>query len=161
MSGCSSGYWRRCSASSGSRWFTASRWGRSRPSIGPHFSLTGSSGSRRFAVSAKTSPHNFVFFEGVKAPLIADPAWQDGWFAAPPTRGFQAMGRVYAGWGLSQAFYREEIWRKIGFSSWRTSERPLPLEASKQRGRVDSCRSFRGPAKAEAFCIDAPLFLIA
>jgi homoserine O-acetyltransferase len=33
------------------------------------------------------------------------------------TRGFQAMGRVYAGWGLSQAFYREEIWRKIGFSS--------------------------------------------
>jgi homoserine O-acetyltransferase len=27
------------------------------------------------------------------------------------------MGRVYAGWGLSQAFYREEIWCKIGFSS--------------------------------------------
>ena len=27
------------------------------------------------------------------------------------------MGRVSAGWGLSQAFYREEIWRKIGFSS--------------------------------------------
>jgi homoserine O-acetyltransferase len=27
------------------------------------------------------------------------------------------MGRVYAGWGLSQAFYREEIWRKISFSS--------------------------------------------
>ncbi len=27
------------------------------------------------------------------------------------------MGRVYAGWGLSQAFYREEVWRKIGFSS--------------------------------------------
>jgi homoserine O-acetyltransferase len=27
------------------------------------------------------------------------------------------MGRVYAGWGLSQAFYREELWRRIGFSS--------------------------------------------
>ncbi len=67
--------------------------------------------------SAKTSPHNFVFLEGVKAALTADPAWQDGWFAAPPTRGFQAMGRVYAGWGLSQAFYREETWRKLGFSS--------------------------------------------
>src|SRR5207245_2359431 len=49
--------------------------------------------------------------------LTADPAWQDGWFATPPTRGFQAMGRVYAGWGLSQAFYREEVWRRIGFSS--------------------------------------------
>jgi homoserine O-acetyltransferase len=67
--------------------------------------------------SAKTSPHNFVFLEGVKAALTADQAWQDGWFATPPTRGFQAMGRVYAGWGLSQAFYREEVWRKVGFSS--------------------------------------------
>jgi homoserine O-acetyltransferase/O-succinyltransferase len=67
--------------------------------------------------SAKTSPHNFVFLEGVKAALTADPAWQDGWFASPPWRGFQAMGRVYAGWGLSQAFYREEEWRKLGFSS--------------------------------------------
>lgn len=67
--------------------------------------------------SAKTSPHNFVFLEGVKAALTADPAWQDGWFATAPTRGFQAMGRVYAGWGLSQAFYREEEWRKLGFSS--------------------------------------------
>ncbi len=67
--------------------------------------------------SAKTSPHNVVFLEGVKAALTADPAWQDGWFDTPPTRGFQAMGRVYAGWGLSQAFYREEEWRKLGFSS--------------------------------------------
>ena len=67
--------------------------------------------------SAKTSPHNFVFLEGVKAALTADPAWQDGWFATPPTRGFQAMGRVYAGWGLSQAFYREEVWKTLGFSS--------------------------------------------
>ncbi len=67
--------------------------------------------------SAKTSPHNFVFLEGVKAALTADPLWQDGWFATQPVRGFQAMGRVYAGWGLSQAFYREEVWRTIGFSS--------------------------------------------
>ena len=67
--------------------------------------------------SAKTSPHNFVFLEGVKAALTADPAWQDGWFATQPTRGFQAMGRVYAGWGLSQAFYRDQVWRKLGFSS--------------------------------------------
>jgi len=67
--------------------------------------------------SAKTSPHNLVFLEGVKAALTADPAWQDGWFAAQPTRGFQAMGRVYAGWGLSQAFYREEAWRRLGYSS--------------------------------------------
>ncbi len=67
--------------------------------------------------SSKTSPHNFVFLEGVKAALTADPAWQDGWFATQPVRGMRAMGRVYAGWGLSQDFYREELWRKIGYSS--------------------------------------------
>jgi homoserine O-acetyltransferase len=67
--------------------------------------------------SAKTAPHNFVFLEGVKAALTADPAWQDGWFATEPVRGFQAIGRVYAGWGLSQAFYREELWRRLGYSS--------------------------------------------
>ena len=67
--------------------------------------------------SAKTSPHNLVFLEGVKAALTADPAWQDGWFATPPTRGFQAMGRVYAGWVSSQAFYREEERRKLSYSS--------------------------------------------
>ena len=60
MSGCSSGCWRRCSASSGSRWFTASRWGRSRRSIGRHCSLTGSSGIAPICGSAKTSAHNFV-----------------------------------------------------------------------------------------------------
>ncbi len=67
--------------------------------------------------SAKTSPHNFVFLEGVKAALTADDAWRDGWFATQPVRGFQAFGRVYAGWGLSQAFYREEVWRTVGYSS--------------------------------------------
>jgi homoserine O-acetyltransferase len=67
--------------------------------------------------SAKTSPHNFVFLEGVKAALTADEAWKDGWFATQPLRGKRAMARVYAGWGLSQDWYREELWRKLGFSS--------------------------------------------
>ncbi|MBL8671835.1 MAG: alpha/beta fold hydrolase [Alphaproteobacteria bacterium] len=67
--------------------------------------------------SAKTSPHNFVFLEGVKAALTADPAWRDGWFAEKPIRGLRAMSRVYAGWALSQAFYREELWRSTGHAS--------------------------------------------
>ncbi len=67
--------------------------------------------------SARTSPHNFVFLEGVKAALTADAAYRDGWFHEHPVRGLRAMGRVYAGWALSQAFYREELWRKTGASS--------------------------------------------
>jgi homoserine O-acetyltransferase len=67
--------------------------------------------------SAKTAQHNLVFLEGVKAALTLDPAWQDGAFTERPVRGIRAMGRVYAGWGLSQAFYREGLHLKIGFSS--------------------------------------------
>ena len=67
--------------------------------------------------SAKTSPHNKVFLQGVRATLTADPNWRDDWFEAPPLRGLRAMGRVYAGWAMSQAFYREEGWREAGCSS--------------------------------------------
>ncbi len=30
--------------------------------------------------SARTSPHNLVFIEGVKAALTGDATWRDGWF---------------------------------------------------------------------------------
>jgi homoserine O-acetyltransferase len=67
--------------------------------------------------SAKTAPHNFVFLEGVKGALTADPNWQDEWFAEKPIRGLRALSRVYAGWALSQAVYREEVWKKLGHPS--------------------------------------------
>lgn len=66
--------------------------------------------------SARTSRHNFVFLEGVKAALTGDPAWQGGIFTKPPTIGFRSMGRVYAGWAFSQAFYREETYRELGYA---------------------------------------------
>jgi homoserine O-acetyltransferase len=67
--------------------------------------------------SARISPHNFVFLEGVKAALTTDPAFQDGRFTTFPERGLRAVGRIYAGWALSQSFYREEVWREHGYSS--------------------------------------------
>jgi len=67
--------------------------------------------------SARCAPHNHVFIEGAKHALMADAAYQDGVFTERPVRGFRAMGRVYAGWALSQTFYREELWRKLGASS--------------------------------------------
>ena len=67
--------------------------------------------------SAKTARHNFVFLEGVKAALTADDAWAGGWYETPPYKGLRAMGRVYAGWAVSQAFYREEVYLDIGYSS--------------------------------------------
>jgi homoserine O-acetyltransferase len=67
--------------------------------------------------SARTSRHNLVFLEGIKATLVNDPAWRDGAFAAPPVASIRAMARVYAGWGLSQAFYREQVYLDIGYAS--------------------------------------------
>lgn len=58
--------------------------------------------------SAKTAPHNFVFLEGIRTTLQA---------AATPQQGLRAMGRIYAGWALSQTFYRREMWRGLGFAS--------------------------------------------
>lgn len=67
--------------------------------------------------AARTSPHNKVFIEGIRHALTADVNYQDGRFIAFPERGLRAMCRVYAGWGMSQTFYREEVWRQIGCSS--------------------------------------------
>ena len=67
--------------------------------------------------SARTSPHNKVFLEGIRATLTADAAWRDGHFVERPVRALRAFGRVYAGWAMSQAFYREKLWEGMGFAS--------------------------------------------
>lgn len=67
--------------------------------------------------SAKTSPHNFLFLEGLKAALTADPSWNGRKFAGDASVGRRAMARVYAGWGLSSAFYRRELYRDAGYNS--------------------------------------------
>ena len=67
--------------------------------------------------SARTSPHNYLFLDGVKAALLADAAFADGWYQMPPVKGLRAFSRVYAGWALSQDFFREREYRKIGLAS--------------------------------------------
>lgn len=71
-----------------------------------------------FCGSSKCSRHNFVFLEGVKAALTADAAWDNGWYKDKPEKGLRAMARVYAGWGFSQDFYRDELdINALGYSS--------------------------------------------
>ncbi len=70
-----------------------------------------------FCASAKTSPHNIVFLEGVKAALLADLNFNDGFYEQQPEAGLKAFGRVYAGWAFSQTFYREKIHRQLGFET--------------------------------------------
>ena len=57
--------------------------------------------------TARTSVHNRVFLAGLMATLEAAPEY-DGTalFSAQPKAALRAFGRIYAGWALSQDFYR-------------------------------------------------------
>jgi pimeloyl-ACP methyl ester carboxylesterase len=88
-----------------------------------------------FCGSAKTSPHNQVFIEGVKSALYAaigtssagickptslppSPFSSHSFARSPRETGLKALGRVYAGWGFSQTFYREKVYEtapKLGY----------------------------------------------
>jgi homoserine O-acetyltransferase len=108
--------------------------------------------------SAKCSPYNSVFIEGVRAALTADPAYRDGRFVGAPVTGIRAMGRVYAGWATSHAFYRDELWRVEGHTSledylvavWDTDftrRDPADLLAQLdiwQSGDISACDEFAG-----------------
>ncbi len=72
--------------------------------------------ARIFAIcgTAKTSIHNWVFLDGLRAALKADPAWDGTRFTERPERGLRAFGRIYAGWALSQGFYRNRLFEDLG-----------------------------------------------
>lgn len=79
-----------------------------------------------FCGSAKTSLHNLVFLEGVKVALIAPTQASSAgicegvsstngidWTEEQKKVGLKGLGRVYAGWGFSQAFYREKLYESV------------------------------------------------
>ena len=70
-----------------------------------------------FCASAKTSTHNYVFLEGVRAALCADQNWNKGDYDFPPVDGLKAFARVYAGWAFSQTFYRDSLFQEIGYET--------------------------------------------
>jgi len=80
-----------------------------------------------FVGSARTSPHNWVFLENVKAAITSDPDWCGGDYAVQPTLAFRRMRLVFDSWGLSQAFYRQGLHLQMGFDT--TADfinRPMP-----------------------------------
>lgn len=57
--------------------------------------------------SARTAVHNQVFLSGLMSVLEAAPEHEGrGRFRAVPKAALRAFARIYAGWGLSQDFYR-------------------------------------------------------
>lgn len=62
-----------------------------------------------FAGSAKTAPHNFVFLDGLRSILNLE--------GVSVENRLKTFGRDYAGWGLTQAFYKQKKWMELGYTS--------------------------------------------
>jgi homoserine O-acetyltransferase len=70
-----------------------------------------------FCSSAKTSQHNLCFLEEVKTALCADKNWNEGNYLSPPVNGLKSFARIYAEWAFSKTFYREKMFKKLGFNT--------------------------------------------
>lgn len=70
-----------------------------------------------FAGAAKTWPQTYVVLDGLKAPLMAAAHFDSKNLNQLTSADMRAVGRVYAGWGVSHAFYREELYRELGFDA--------------------------------------------
>jgi homoserine O-acetyltransferase len=66
------------------------------------------------AGTAKTYGHGSVRLEGQISAIQADATFAGGDYQAPPAKGLQAFGMVWAGWLFSQEWWRRELWRGIG-----------------------------------------------
>jgi len=130
-----------------------------------------------FCGSAKTSFHNQVFLEGVKSALVSAKQGSSAgicngqdytggykpWTDEEKTNGLKALGRVYAGWGFSQAFYRQKLYETaLGFKNlddfmvnfweaWSTSKDPdnmLVMLQTWQAGDVSKQEPYNGDFKS-------------
>ncbi|OOY04532.1 alpha/beta fold hydrolase [Thioclava sp. F28-4] len=128
-----------------------------------------------FCGSAKCSRHNYVFLEGVKAALRADAAWENGRYTSKPEKGLRAVGRVYAGWGFSQSFYREELDLKtLGYASledfligfWegfflpKDANNLLTMAWTWQNGDISANELYNGDYKAALGAIKAKAYVM-
>ena len=69
------------------------------------------------AGSARTGNYNKVFLLALRRALELDPAYADGFYDRPPVNGLKAFAAIYAGWGTSEPFFREEEFRPLGSRS--------------------------------------------
>jgi homoserine O-acetyltransferase len=67
--------------------------------------------------TARTTPHNRLFLLSLRQALTADPHWNGHGFTGRPEQGLRSFAFIYASWAASQAFYRQERHRALGYSS--------------------------------------------
>tara|TARA_B110000259_G_scaffold91597_1_gene106386 strand:- start:308 stop:1306 length:999 start_codon:yes stop_codon:yes gene_type:complete len=67
--------------------------------------------------AARVSNHNWLFLEGAKKALLADPTFNKGDYKSRPEAGMEAFATVYGGWVFSQDFFREELFKDLGMET--------------------------------------------
>lgn len=126
--------------------------------------------------TAKTSPHNWLFLEGVKQALQSDAAWAGGDYEAPPQIGLRAFSTVYAGWVMSQSYYREGLYQNVadmhfatledfldfmtGFFSQMDANDLLAMAATWQSADISNNPRFNGNLNAALQAITCPAMVM-
>lgn len=67
--------------------------------------------------TAKTTVHNWVFLAGMVAAIQADATWNHGDYEKQPKVGLRTIGRSWASWGVSPAFYNQQLYLQQGYAS--------------------------------------------
>jgi|SRR5690625_69323 len=70
-----------------------------------------------FCGGAKTWPQTYIVLDGMKAALMAAIKFDSDKLNELTSADMRSVGRVYAGWGLSQSYYKEELYREMGFDA--------------------------------------------
>ncbi len=72
-----------------------------------------------FAGTAKTTPHDYLFVRAHENALKSDPAWADGFYknSRDVAVGLRRHAELWSVMGLCQEFYKQELWRSVGFES--------------------------------------------
>lgn len=66
------------------------------------------------AGAARTGSYNRVFLMSMARALRLDPVFEDGDYTQPPINGLKAFASIYAGWGVSEEFFRTRMYEAFG-----------------------------------------------
>lgn len=71
-----------------------------------------------FQSAAKASNHFYLFFDSVRAAIELDADFRQGFYTEQPHRALRVAARIYAAWGFSQSFFRENLHETaLGYAS--------------------------------------------
>ncbi|MGD9600766.1 MAG: alpha/beta fold hydrolase [Gammaproteobacteria bacterium] len=71
------------------------------------------------AGTAKNTDHDFLYTQSLMDAITSDPGYRDGWYESNTEvrTGLQRHALLWAVMGFSTEYFRQELWRGLGFSS--------------------------------------------